>query len=447
MFPVYKKGKKNDVSNYRGISALCATSKLFELIVLDFIKHNCNDYVSSTQHGFMEKRSTTTNLLAYTSCILESMETHKQVDAIYTDFSAAFDKINHQIMIAKLKRLGISGCLLDWFHSYLVDRFMTVKISDTTSTAFCVTSGVPQGSHIGPFLFLLYLNDVNTLLDCFKLSYADDFKLFHIITCRQDSESLQIELNNFTSWCSVNRMCLNPSKCSVISFGRKRSLMRFDYSIAGKIINRVSSIKDLGVVLDEKLTFKDHIGYITSKASKCLGFIFRAAKHFTDVHCLKALYCSLVRSILEYAAVVWDPYYRCSVLQIERIQRKFVRFALRNLPWNDPLNLPSYEDRCLLIDLPLLETRRKVFKACFVADVLQSRIDCPCVLNSLNIDIRRRCLRSYQFLRLPASRTNYAYNKPIISMSRMFNRCFHVFDFTLSRSTTKRLFSDVFRAS
>lgn len=82
----------------------------------------------------MEKRSTTTNLLAYTSCILESMETHKQVDAIYTDFSAAFDKINHKIMIAKLKRLGISGCLLDWFHSYLVDRFMTVKISDTTST-------------------------------------------------------------------------------------------------------------------------------------------------------------------------------------------------------------------------------------------------------------------------------------------------------------------------
>lgn len=444
-FPIYKKGKKTDVINYRGIAALCATSKLFELIVLDFLKHNCLKLVSETQHGFIEKRSTSTNLVAYTSFIIKSMKARKQIDSIYTDFSAAFDKINHQIMIAKLNRLGICGSLLAWLQSYLLDRTMSVKIGDTTSSAFRVTSGVPQGSHIGPFLFLLYLNDVNSLLKCFKLSYADDFKLFYEVVCHQDAVFLQNDLDIFTYWCTLNRMSLNPSKCSAISFGRKRSLICFDYSIAGETLNRVTSIKDLGVILDSNLNFNDHISYITAKASKSLGFIFRAAKRFTDVHCLKTLYCSLARSTLEYAVVVWAPYHNNSVQRIEWIQHKFIRFALRHLPWNDPFNLPRYEDRCSLIDLPLLENRRNISKACFIADVLQSRIDCPCVLNSLNIDIHRRTLRSYQFLRLPTSRTNYGHNEPIANMSRLFNKCYHFFDFNLSRSAVKRSFSEIFR--
>ncbi|XP_055614779.1 uncharacterized protein LOC129761101 [Toxorhynchites rutilus septentrionalis] len=125
---------------------------------------------------------------------------------------------------------------------------------------------------------------------------------------------------------------LNPSKCSVISFSRKRSSIIFEYKLHGVKLDRVSTIKDLGVMLDSKLTFRDHVSYIIAKASRTLGFIFRVTKRFKDVH------CSLVRSILEYACVVWSPYYQNSVHRIESIQRKFIRFALRNLPFT---NLPN----------------------------------------------------------------------------------------------------------
>lgn len=110
-------------------------------------------------------------------------------------------------------------------------------------------------------------------------------------------------------------------------------------------------------MLDSKLTYKDHISYISSNASAQLGFIFRVCKHFKDIHCLKTLYCSLVRSILEYGSVVWAPFYQNSIQRLEAVQRKFVRYALRHLPWNDPVQLPSYEDRCKRIGLDFLSVR------------------------------------------------------------------------------------------
>lgn len=228
IFPVFKKGAKGEVSNYRGIASLCATSKLFELIVLDFLKHHCLNYVSETQHGFMPKRSTTTNLVSYTSFIIKTIEARKQVDAIYTDFSAAFDKINHDVLLAKLERLGLAEPLLSWMRSYLVGRTMSVKIGNIISEHFAVPSGVPQGSHIGPFLFLLYLNDINLVLKCFKLSYADDYKLYYVITCNEDARFLQLELDTFTNWCKTNNMSLNADKCSVITFTRKHSIISYE---------------------------------------------------------------------------------------------------------------------------------------------------------------------------------------------------------------------------
>ena len=148
IFPVHKKGPKRDVRNYRGIAALCAVSKLFEVIVLEHIKFNCNDYIAPEQHGFMPKRSSSSNLVAYTSFISQAMQQREQVDAIYTDLSAAFDKINHRIAISKLERLGFCGPLLNWLRSYLSDREMCVKIGDVLSAVFTIFSGVPQGSHL-----------------------------------------------------------------------------------------------------------------------------------------------------------------------------------------------------------------------------------------------------------------------------------------------------------
>lgn len=238
-------------------------------------------------------------------------------------------------------------------------------------------------------------------------------------------------------------MSLNVSKCSVISFGRKQSLFHFSYALGGVNLQRDSTVKDLGILVDTKLTFKDHVAYVVSKASSQLGFLFRFAKKFKDVYCLKALYCSIVRPILEYSSIVWSPYYQNETQRIEAVQRKFVRFALRHLRWRDPFNLPSYESRCLLINLELLEARRNVAKACFVGDLLQGNIDSPTLLSFLDINTRRRNLRSHSFITIPPARTNYGFHEPLRSMSRVFNRCYYVYDFNVSRETNKRSFKQV----
>lgn len=190
-------------------------------------------------------------------------------------------------------------------------------------------------------------------------------------------------------------------------------------------------------MIDSKLTFKDHVSYIVSKASAQLGFVFRFAKKIKDIYCLKSLYCSIVRPILEYSSVVWSPYYQNEIQRIETVQRKFIRFALRHLRWRDPLNLPSYSSRCQLINLDSLEARRNVAKACFIGDLLQGNMDCPALLNMLDINTRRRNLRTHSFFNLSVTRTNYSLHEPVRSMSRLFNQCYFVFDFNVSRERNK----------
>ena len=234
-------------------------------------------------------------------------------------------------------------------------------------------------------------------------------------------------------------MYLNVSKCSDISFSRKRNTLLFGYQLQETLLQRTTLIKDLGVMLDSKLTFNEHVEYVCSKASKTLGFLFRITKEFKDVQCLKALYCSLVRSTLEYSSVIWSPYYANNSNRIEKIQLKFFRYALRYLPWNNPLILPPYEDRCNLIGLEKLSVRRDVAKALFVSDLITSKIDSPALLQKLSFNIHRRTLRTHHFFNIPNARTNYAFHEPVSSMLRIFNT--DAFDFNLSRSALKSNFS------
>lgn len=169
------------------------------------------------------------------------------------------------------------------------------------------------------------------------------------------------------------------------------------------------------------------------------------AKHFRQVSCLKALYCSLVRSTLEYCSVVWAPFYQNGIERIEKVQRKFTRYALRHIPLVDPLNPPSYADRCNSLGLDLLSVRRDVAKAIFVSDLLKSSIDCPEILEQVNFYIQRRTIRSHQFIRIPRASTNYGRNAAVSSMCRVFNDCYEHFDFHLSRNVLRKLFLNHFK--
>jgi hypothetical protein len=379
MFPVHKKGCKRDVNNYRGITSLSVISKLFELVVIESLSAHCRQQLSAEQHGFSSGRSTTTNLLCLTTYITDSMVDRAQTDVIYTDLTAAFDKLNHDIAIAKLDRLGVGGNLLRWFGSYLTDRRLTVTYSDHQSASFSATSGIPQGSHLGPLIFLLYFNDVHHMIRGPKLSFADDLKIFLRINSTADCNFLQTQVDAFADWCILNRLVVNPAKCSVITFSWKKTPIIFSYNLQGTVIDRVHCVKDLGVLLDSQLTFKNHIAYVIDKASKTLGLVFRMAKLFTDIQCMKSLYCSLVRSTLEYCSSVWSPKYDNSEERVEAVQRRFVRFALRRLSWNNPFQLPSYESRCKLIELQTLRIRRNVSRALTIADIIQGRIDCRAI--------------------------------------------------------------------
>lgn len=444
MFPVHKKGDRKNIDNYRGISSLCALSKLFELTVMDSVFSHCKQFLSPDQHGFIPFRSTATNLLCLTSYATDSMLEHAQTDVLYLDLSAAFDKINHQIAVAKLEKLGIHGSLLGWFQSYLNDRHSQVVIGDSTSVSFPITSGIPQGSHLGPLIFLLYLNDVNAVLDGPRLSFADDFKLYFKVRSDADARHLQQQLDAFEDWCQKNRMIVNPEKCSVISLSRLKNPKVYNYFFAGAAIERVDHIKDLGVILDSQMTFRQHVSYIVDKASKTLGFIFRITKTFTDVYCLKALYCALVRSALEYCSCVWSPNYQNGAERIESVQRRFLRFALRHLPWRDPLHLPSYESRCRLINLDVLGTRRDVAKALLVSDIVQGHVDCPNILQQIDFYVQPRALRNNAMLRPPTRRTNYGMNSAITGLQRAFNRVSAEFDFNVSRDVLRERFFNVF---
>lgn len=436
MFPIYKKGDKRNVENYRGITSLSACSKVFEIIINDALFSSCRNYISPDQHGFYPKRSVSTNLAPFISLCLRSMEAGAQVDVVYTDLKAAFDRVDHSILLAKLEKLGVSSGLTRWFKSYLTNRELCVRIGLEQSDYFTNSSGVPQGSNLGPLLFSIFVNEAGLILPTGCRSfYADDVKIYVIVRSFADCLRLQHLIDTFEEWCSRNYLTLNVQKCNIISFHRKLKPVAFNYTINHQLLQRVDNVRDLGITLDCALTFKLHYSGIVAKANRQLGFIFKIADEFRDPACLKALYCSLVRSILEFSSVVWCPYQAVWIARIESVQRKFVRYAFRHLPWNDPVNLPPYEDRCQLLGLETLEHRRTISQAVFAAKVLIGDIDSPGILAEFEIYAPERVLRSRSFLHLGPRAANYSLHDPIRFMSGRFNEFYEFFDFNCAAET------------
>lgn len=329
------------------MAILTTLGNLFERIVCGLLTDHFRCYVSDFQHGFIQGRSTTTNLLSFTQFALAELESGNQVDVVYTDFSKAFDRLRHDHLIWKLSEIGVHSSMLSWIRSYLQGRLQYVRLAGWESERFCVTSGVPQGSHLGPLLFNLFLNDVFSIFShCNALAYADDLKLYCSVRTVRDAVGLQRDLDSLSSWCQRNGLFLNIKKCKVVSFHRKTSPMIFDYNLADETLERVNVVRDLGVLFDEKIQFSKHIDAVISKSYSMLGFMKRICSEFEDPEVLKTIYCAIVRSHLEYSSVLWTPNYAVHISRIESIQKKFVLYALRRIySWDESHSLASYSER------------------------------------------------------------------------------------------------------
>ena len=441
IFPIFKSGRRNKVDNYRGICKPSALPKILDAMVTDKINFYCKNIICHNQHGFIAKRSTITNLMTFTDFLTYNMKNGGQVDAIYTDFSKAFDRVNHSILLLKLHRLGFPNTVLNWIASFLSNRTQRVLFRNQLSLRIDVSSGVPQGSHIGPLLFILFINDlVNFLPNVNILMFADDLKIYMPVPDCSSSSHLQLVIDSLCLWCDNNLLELNVNKCFVISFTRGLLPIVSNYHMYGKSLVRVSSIKDLGVILDSKLNFNNHIDFVVNKATRMWGMVRRFSCDFSDPYVLKVLFVSFVRSILEYASIVWCPYYSHGISRIEAIQKRFLRFALRGLPWTNVFNLPAYEDRLLLLNLNSLSDRRKVAKVLFIYRLLIGEIDACLLLARLNILVPSANLRNNRFFVIYGSRANYVRLTSLNSALHEFNSFYSDIDFTSSSRVLNRQF-------
>lgn len=406
LLPIFKSGNRCDVSNYRGVCIQSAIPKVLDKLITTRLTFACKHFIADQQHGFTSKRSTVTNLLCYQHDIIQSFQTRSAVHSVYTDVAKAFDRVDTDFLLLKLKSYGIGESFLTWLSSYFSGRTQTVRVGDSLSQPIQVTSGVGQGSHIGPLLFSLFFNDLPRVIQHSSvLLFADDVKLYRTINSITDCHLLQNDISFFHQWLSRNGLSLSLHKCFVVEFSRSKSL-DFTYNIDGVPLVCVEEIKDLGIILDRKLSFVSHTTSLSMRCHRILGYIWRNSKGLSS-NAFILLYKALVRSILEYCCVVWSPHYGVHVKILERVQRKFMWYLHFRYP-NVDLELPSLMDRRITAD------------NAFLRKLIAGDIDCSRLLGLIKLDCHRR-LRNNRTYLIDQCSTNYSFHLPLNRMMRAAN--------------------------
>ena len=254
------------------------------------------------------------------------------------DFSKAFDKLDHDLLTYKLNSYGITGNVNHWIKNFLSNRQQAVIVEGEKSDFGPVTSGVPQGSVLGPTLFLFYINDIANELDSTVRLFADDTMVYLVIKSQSDAKKLQKDLNCLGSWEKEWRMEFHPDKCSVLSITRSKTPIHYEYQLHGQPLEHVKSAKYLGVTIQSDLKWTTHVNTVTNKANRTLGFLLRNLKISSPAIKEKA-YKSLVRRSPEYASSVWDPYTENLANQVEMVQRRAARFTLNRYQYTASVSM------------------------------------------------------------------------------------------------------------
>jgi hypothetical protein len=354
--PLFKKGDKSRPGNYRPVSLTSITCKIMEKVVRDslFEHLDSNGLLTECQHGFVSKRSCVTNLIGVLDDWTSSLDNGKPVDAIYLDFSKAFDTVCHERLLAKLKSYGVTDKVNDWIGSFLKDRRQRVKVNGTLSDWVEVTSGVPQGSVLGPVLFVVFINDLPEVVESICSMYADDTKIYRSVDTVEDFARLQSDLDNLTTWAEKWQMKFNADKCQVLQLGQKNAKHVYSMKSAegdGRVELGSSSVeRDLGVHIDNELKFSKHIETQVNKANKILGLV-RRSYEYLDQESMRMLFIALVRPHLEFANCAWSPRLEKDKNLIESVLRR----ASKCVPGLKDL---EYEERLKVLKIPSMCYRR-----------------------------------------------------------------------------------------
>ena len=339
--PIHKKGPKTSVENYRPISLTSLVMKVFEKIVRDELLAKCQHKLNQNQHGFLPEKSCTTQMVNYVDSLSVSLNNNTRTDVVYFDFAKAFDSVNHDIILMKLKsEFGIDGILLKFIRNYLKDRKQRVVIGGSQSDLKNVRSGVPQGSILGPLFFVLFINDMSECVSegTMIALYADDTKIWRKIVSWHDHEILQHDIDMLQNWAERNKMNFHLDKCKVLSVHNRASengiwssclpFQVFIYTLNGIDLDFVKSEKDLGVIVTSNLGWEENILALYTKASSRLGLMKRTLRFIKDRKQKRAFYLALIRSLFEHCSIVWRPTTDTLNSKVESIQRKAVKWIL-----------------------------------------------------------------------------------------------------------------------
>ena len=328
--PVYKKGSANTVSNYRPISLLSVLGKCMERCIFKYLYNflHSNNILTPSQSGFRPNDSTVNQLLSISSDFYRAIDQGKEIRVVFFDISKAFDKVWHKGLLHKLSNLGIRGNLLKWFHSYLHNRKQCVVINGTKSYLKNVQAGVPQGSILGPLLFLIYINDLVVNIDCNIKLFADDTSIYITVENPFSSAALlNSDLEKINDWSKKWLVSFNPSKTECMTISNKIKKPFHPSLIFDDVhLKEVESHKHLGVIFSSNLSWNQHIDEMISKAYARLGQM-RKVKFLLDRNCLQKIYFSFIRPALEYADIIWDNLPEYLSRKIENIQLEAARIV------------------------------------------------------------------------------------------------------------------------
>ena len=368
--PIYKKNNKpSEPASYRPICLNSVVCKILEKIVHSYMINYLleNELISKQQHGFLKRRSTTSNLLEAINDWTQYLDNKIPLDIIYIDLAKAFDTVSHEKLIYKLRLLGIGGNMLSWFTSFLTGRIQCVRVSNNFSSPYLVTSGIGQGTILGPLLFILYVNDV---VDCIapetKIQmYADDAKIYRPIRTVSDNDSLQQDLKSLTNFFNSWQLKMNNDKCNVIHLGHNNQ--EFSYKIEDDALDAKEHCRDLGVIVSKDLSLHKHCMQI-AKSAYFRAKQIRIAFECKEIDFRLFLFKTYVRPILESNTQIWSPYQIRDINHIGNVQRHFTK----RLPglWNVP-----YIERMRRLELKSLETRRIINDIILFYKIIHQLID------------------------------------------------------------------------